>query len=196
METQTRIRKSSPKARQEALAAARELLLEGGSSAVTLTAVGERVGRSHSNMIHHFGSIAQLQGELMDMMVRELAEQVSEALERITPGSETGYRQAIDIVFDAFDGGGAAQLATWLVLAQETQRGESFAAVVRDLADHVARLRDGSENARERARKIITVVAYMAYADAMIGPALAPMLGVRAGAARDLAYKAALAAVG
>ena len=46
-------------AREEAVEAARDLLLAGGASAVTLKAVGERMGVGHANLIHHFGSAAR-----------------------------------------------------------------------------------------------------------------------------------------
>ncbi|HEX8470861.1 MAG TPA: TetR/AcrR family transcriptional regulator, partial [Brevundimonas sp.] len=77
-------------AREEALDAARDLLLSGGPAAVTLKAVGERMGVGHANLIHHFGSAAGLQGALMDRMVRDLAERIEAGLgqgpERIEPG--------------------------------------------------------------------------------------------------------------
>ena len=51
-------RRLSPEAsRQAALEAARELLIETGPQAVTLKAVAARVGRTHANLLHHFGSV-------------------------------------------------------------------------------------------------------------------------------------------
>ena len=67
-------------AREEALEAARDLLLSGGPAAVTLKAVGERMGVGHANLIHHFGSAAGLQGALMDRMVRDLADRIEAGL--------------------------------------------------------------------------------------------------------------------
>ena len=55
-------RKRSPEeAREESLAAARELLLTRGPKAVTLANVGQAIGMTHANVIHHFGSAADLQ---------------------------------------------------------------------------------------------------------------------------------------
>lgn len=185
-------RRSRHEAREEALEAARSLLLEGGPSAVTLQAVGKAMGVGHANLIHHFGSAAGLQGALMDRMVRDLATLITEGLADIASGSEAGQRQAIDVVFDAFDSGGAAQLAAWLVLARETERAESFAEVVRDLADRTAALRGGDKDAQDRARRIVMTSAYMAFADALIGPALRPILDLTVQTPRDLVLQTSL----
>ena len=44
--------------RRTALQAARTLLLESGPQSVTLKAVAGRIGRTHANLLHHFGSAA------------------------------------------------------------------------------------------------------------------------------------------
>lgn len=174
-------------AREEALDAARDLLLSGGPAAVTLKAVGERMGVGHANLIHHFGSAAGLQGALMDRMVRDLAERIEvglgEGRENIEPG------RLMTAVFDAFGKGGASQMAAWLALAREQDRAESFAQVVRDLADRLAEMAPGDPDAAARARALVTTAAYMAFADGLIGEILMPMLGAQQGLGLDLALK-------
>ena len=174
-------------AREEALEAARDLLLSGGPAAVTLKAVGERMGVGHANLIHHFGSAAGLQGALMDRMVRDLAERIEvglgEGRENIEPG------RLMTAVFDAFGKGGASQMAAWLALAREQDRAESFAQVVRDLADRLAEMAPGDPDAAARARALVTTAAYMAFADGLIGEILRPMLGAQQGLGLDLALK-------
>ena len=104
-------------------------------------------------------------------------------------------RERADLIgrdmFEAFDGGGAAQVAAWLALARETERSESFAAVVRDLAERLARLGGDDPAARDKARRLVLIAAYMAFADALIGPALKTMLDAPADEPRDLALAAA-----
>jgi AcrR family transcriptional regulator len=56
----SRKRLNSEESRSAALEAARELLLEEGPQAVTLKAVAAKVGRTHANLLHHFGSAAGL----------------------------------------------------------------------------------------------------------------------------------------
>lgn len=191
-------RRSAAEAKSEAIGAARALLAEGGPSAVTLKAVGARMGVSHANLIHHFGSAAGLQAALMDRVVRDLADALSDSLSRMTPG-DLGDRRLLDAVFDAFDRGGAAELGAALALAREGERAAGLAQVVRDLSDRLAAFRGGdadvppSDEARSRARRIVLVAAYMAFADALMGPILRPMLDIDAEAPRDLAMMTAFA---
>ena len=68
-----RRRLTPDESRAAAIAAARELLLEAGPQAVTLKAVADEIGRTHANVLHHFGSAAGLQAEL----ARSIAEEVT-----------------------------------------------------------------------------------------------------------------------
>ncbi|HEX7657517.1 MAG TPA: TetR family transcriptional regulator, partial [Sphingomonas sp.] len=52
----SRRRMSPEESRDAALEAARALLTESGPQAVTLKAVAGRIGRTHANLLHHFGS--------------------------------------------------------------------------------------------------------------------------------------------
>lgn len=162
---------------------------------MTLKAVGQAMGVSHANLIHHFGSAAGLQGALMDRLVRDLADRIARGLPQAEDDAHDPSR-LMAVVFEAFDGGGAAQLAAWLALEQETARAESFAGVVRDLADRTADIRGDGEDDPARARAIVVIAAYMAFADALIGPALRPMLDMTVEDARTLALNAALGVVG
>lgn len=174
-------------AREEALEAARDLLLSGGPAAVTLKAVGERMGVGHANLIHHFGSAAGLQGALMDAMVRDLAQRIEAGLGEGRGGVEPG--RLMSVVFDAFGPGGASQMAAWLALAREQGRAESFAEVVRDLAERLAAMAPEDPRAAERAKALVVTAAYMAFAEGLIGDILTPMLGAPEGLGRDLALK-------
>src|SRR5687767_13509177 len=60
MSIKLKLRKRLPpdESRAAALEAARNLLLEAGPQAVTLKAVSARIGRTHANLLHHFGSAA------------------------------------------------------------------------------------------------------------------------------------------
>ena len=51
-----RKRLTQEESRTVALEAARALLIELGPQAVTLKAVASRIGRTHANLLHHFGS--------------------------------------------------------------------------------------------------------------------------------------------
>ncbi|VAV89199.1 Transcriptional regulator, AcrR family, partial [hydrothermal vent metagenome] len=62
----TKRRLSPEKSRAMALAAARNLLIEAGPQSVTLKAVASRIGRTHANLLHHFGSASGLQKALAE----------------------------------------------------------------------------------------------------------------------------------
>jgi AcrR family transcriptional regulator len=174
----TKRRKRSPEeARQEALAAARELLLTGGPKAVTLTNVGKAVGMTHANVIHHFGSAAELQSALMGSMVADLAQSIGEAVAHVR-SDEAAPRQLVDIVFDAFGKGGAGMLAAWMALSQEVSHLEPVADVVKSLVKAIEdRAGLSDEVAHRRVTSALLLIALCAFGDSVIGPQLREMLG-------------------
>ena len=188
MSTNRPTRRRGALAREEAVEAARDLLLAGGASAVTLKAVGERMGVGHANLIHHFGSAAGLQGAVMDRMVRDLAERLDAGLAEAP--ANPGRAAMLDQVFDAFGEGGAARLGAWMVMQGEAGRADAFAEVVRDQAERLAGLAGGGEEARDRARAVVMTAVYMAFADGLIGEVLTQMLGVPRDLGRGLATRA------
>ncbi|MBA15335.1 MAG: TetR family transcriptional regulator [Sphingomonas sp.] len=170
-----RRKRSAAEAREEALAAARVLLIEGGPGAVTLANVGRAIAMSHTNVIHHFGSASGLQAALMAYMVRDLADALSDAVSGLHTDAQAPSR-LVDRVFDAFGEGGAGQLAAWLALAREFDQFDGLKDAVRDL---VAAVRDSAGNeagSDERIRGLVLLIAVCAFGDAVIGPHLRPML--------------------
>src|SRR5437868_6232783 len=76
-------RRLSPEAsREAALDAARALLVEGGPQAVTLKAVAARIGRTHANVLHHFGSAEGLQRALIERMAGFVTSTIKDAVLR------------------------------------------------------------------------------------------------------------------
>ncbi|MGE5500755.1 MAG: TetR family transcriptional regulator [Ignavibacteriales bacterium] len=179
-------RKRSPEeARQEALAAARELLMTGGPKAVTLTNVGKAVGMTHANVIHHFGSAAELQSALMGMMVADLTQSIDEAVAHVR-SDEAAPRQLVDIVFDAFEKGGAGMLAAWMALSQDVSHLEPVAEAVKLLVRAIEERAGvaGDEVAHRRVTSAVLLIALTAFGDSVIGPQLRDMLGRDREAAR------------
>jgi len=174
----TKRRKRTPEgAKQEALAAARELLLTGGPKAVTLTNVGKAVGMTHANVIHHFGSAAELQSALMGSMVGDLAQSIQDAVAHVR-SDEAAPRQLVDIVFDAFEKGGAGMLAAWMALSQEVSHLEPVTDVVQSLVKAIEdRAGLSDEVAHRRVTSAVLLIALCAFGDSVIGPQLRDMLG-------------------
>ena len=175
--------------RREALAAARELLLANGPSAVTLMAVAERVQRTHSTILHHFGSAEELHAALMSSMVEDLSRSLGEALS--TPGpTEARARLLVDTVFDAFDDGGAGILAAWIMLTNK----ERFLEPVRSAVELLAHDVDAHivRNARVSPRQVpnaLLFLALCALADSLIGRGMRGMMQMDDEAMRQLAVR-------
>lgn len=183
-----RVRRTPEEARTLALASARRLLLAEGPDAITLQAVASDLGMSHTNLIHHFGSAAGLQSELMRQMVSELTATIESAVMRLRAGKGE-VKDFVDIVFDAFDRGGAGRLAAWMALSGESTHLAPIGEVVRDYIDSVERGADAEgDTARihERVTSATLFVTVAALGDAIIGNELRKMVGREREAVRKL----------
>jgi len=127
-----RRKRSGAEVREEGLAAARRLLLDGGPGAVTLANVGEAIGMSHANVLHHFGSAAGLQSALMGSMIQDLTGALDNVVDLLKT-DDAAPRTIADHVFDAFDKGGAGPLAAWIVLSGDVGRLEPIREAVGSL---------------------------------------------------------------
>jgi len=170
-----RRKRHGDEARSEGLAAARTLLLEEGPAAVTLANVGKKIGMSHANVLHHFGSAAGLQSALMGSMIRDLTGALDDAVDHLR--SDAGApRSLVDQVFDAFDKGGAGQLAAWIALSRDYGHLEPVREAVQSLVAALGEKfpEDGSD---ARVRAAVLMVAICAFGDAVIGTQLRDILG-------------------
>jgi TetR/AcrR family transcriptional regulator, repressor for neighboring sulfatase len=187
--TSRRVRRTPEEARTLALASARRLLLADGPDAITLQSVATDLGMSHTNLIHHFGSAAGLQSELMRQMMSELTAAIESAVMRLRAGKGE-FRDFVDIVFDAFDRGGAGRLAAWIVLSGEASRLAPVGEVVRDYIDSVERGADpgpgGVQDVHERVTSATLFVTMAALGDAIIGNHLRRMVGRERDAVRRI----------
>ena len=183
-----RVRRTPEEARTLALASARRLLLAEGPDAITLQAVATDLGMSHTNLIHHFGSAAGLQSELMRQMVSELTTTIESAVMRLRAGKGE-VKDFVDIVFDAFDRGGAGRLAAWMALSGESMHLAPIGEVVRDYIDSVERGAETEADAalvHERVTSATLFVTVAALGDAIIGNELRKMVGREREAVRKL----------
>jgi len=181
-----RRRRTPDEARREAVATARQLLIEQGPNAITLKSVGDRIGVTHANLIHHFGSAAGLQAALMESMVRDLTDALAATVAELR--SDTGAPRALtDSVFDAFDRGGAGRLAAWIVLTGDLKHLEPIRAAVQDLVNAIhEKFAAEGEQTRHRITGAVLFIALCAFGDAVIGPPLRDMLDRDSESARRL----------
>ena len=176
-----RRRLSPEQSRTAALEAARELLLSEGPSAVTLKAVSAKIGRTHANLLHHFGSAAELQGALARSIADSVTASIADAVERARAG-EADARAIVDGTFDAFDREGAGALAAWMIL---TGNRDALNPILDSIRGLVAQLTVGHED-HHVAESTLSLVLN-ALGDSLLGAPIAEALGLPRDTARELA---------
>jgi len=182
----SRRRRLPSEVRSAALAEARRLLLANGPDAVTLKAVADALGMTHSNLLHHFGSASELQSALMSAMVRDLNEALIDAVAHIDE-TPRGPRELVDRVFDAFDQGGAGRLAAWMSVTNNVEHMGPIRDAINDLVSGVEKKGPVDvSNARDRVNSVVLFISLLAFGDAVIGQQLAAILGLKRKAAREL----------
>ena len=165
-----------------ALEAARGLLVETGPQAVTLKAVAGRIGRTHANLLHHFGSAAGLQKAL----AKHLAETICATIREAVIASRSGIgspRDVVDLTFDAFDKEGAGALASWMLLSGNEDALDPIVETIHQLVDelHPQELGHGADRTMHEATYTLVLLAL---GDAIMGDRLAESLQVDRATAR------------
>jgi AcrR family transcriptional regulator len=177
----SRKRLSPEESRSAAIEAARRLLLEHGPQAVTLKAVAAEVGRTHANLLHHFGSAAGLQGALARSIADSVSSHIFEAVERARAG-EADARDIVDMTFDVFDREGAGALAAWMII---TGNRDALNPILDSIRALVAQLSVGHEEHRVAESTLALVLN--ALGDSLLGRPIAEALGLPRDTARELA---------
>ena len=193
MTSTPRKRLSPTESREAAVEAARALLVESGPSAVTLKAVAGRVGRTHANLLHHFGSAEGLQQALIARMAADITGTIREAVLRARAHGH-GSREVVDLVFDAFGadrerGGGAGALASWMILSGNEDALDPVLTAIHALLDELV---EGHAAGEQPLREETLQLVLMALGDALLGGAMARALGLPREKARELAFDALL----
>jgi len=177
-----RTRRSPEAAQDNILAAAQALLLEKGPQALKLTDVAARAGIAHATVLHHFGTIGEVQAALMERMIRQLVEQILAAHQGVSDAERP--HTGAPVLFDAFESKGAARLAAWLELTGEARRLTMVREAVRTVLEG---RKDRSAQGLAAAQDRILVSIVLAIGVGLFGRSLAELLGRPPGTARQLA---------
>ena len=180
----------SPEAsRDAAIEAARALLVEEGPQAVTLKAVAARIGRTHANLLHHFGSAADLQRALIKHLADSITTQIGEAAKRARQ-TDQNPREVVDMTFDAF-ARGAGAMASWMILTGNQDALDPILEAIHRLVDDLAEDHaPGRTSIHEETLQLVLT----ALGDALLGGPMAKALGLPREKARELAANALMAA--
>ncbi|WP_231638976.1 TetR/AcrR family transcriptional regulator [Sphingomonas profundi] len=172
--------------RTAALEAARAILIEDGPQAVTLKAVAARIGRTHANLLHHFGSAAGLQRALAAGMAERITAQIGEAVVKARAG-EMDPRVIVDLTFDAFGREGGGALASWAILTGDRAALDPIVEATHRLVDHL-----GPHEGRP-VHAITLSLVLTALGDALMGEPMAAALGLPRDSARAMAAERLIA---
>jgi AcrR family transcriptional regulator len=177
----TRSRLTQSESRAAAIDAARALLIEQGPQAVTLKAVASRIGRTHANVLHHFGSAAGLQAELARSIAESVTGTIGETVARARTG-QADAREIVDRTFDAFDREGAGALAAWMILSGDK---DALNPILESIRDLVSELSVGHEEHHVAQTTLWLVLS--ALGDALLGSSISAALGLDRDTAREVA---------
>jgi AcrR family transcriptional regulator len=185
--TPLRRRLSPEESREAALEAARALLVEVGPQAVTLKAVAGRIGRTHANLLHHFGSADGLQKALIESMASRIVGTIKSAVRRAREREDPA--EVVDLTFDAFGRNGAGALASWMILSGNEDALDPILTAIHDLVEELAQENDPGAPIHEETLQLVL----MALGDALLGAPMARALGLPRDKARELARAMLLA---
>ena len=185
-----RKRLSPDESRSVALEAAREILITKGPQGVTLKAVSARIGKTHANLLHHFGSALGLQKALAAMLAETVCDSIAATVVKARRG-EANPRSIVDMTFDAFDSQGAGALAAWMLMTGDRDALDPILGSIHRLVDELS-----VDNEDGLIREDTLTLVFMALGDALLGKAMAKALGLPREAAREIAYRQLLSSPG
>jgi len=174
-----RRRLTPDESRAAAVAAARELLRDEGVAAVTLKSVAAKIGRTHANLLHHFGTVAGLHRALAEDIAATVSASISEAIGKRRRG-EASERDVVDAMFDAFRVERVGELIGWIAL---TRQREALEPVIETIQSIVEDFRAAGDT-RPMDRVTLGLVL-MAIGDSLAGDEVAAATGLPREAVRD-----------
>jgi AcrR family transcriptional regulator len=184
-----RIRRSPEESRSNILSAAESLLVAQGPQSLRLADVATAAGVANATVLHHFGSIDAVQKALMERMIADL---VASILAVEVPLDDPAAARGVGLktLFDAFETRGAARLAAWLELTDETSR----LTLVREAVQEVAQKKMVNAGIpADMAEDLILLSVTLAIGVGLFGPSLGQLIGKPPERARELTLQMLLA---
>jgi len=183
------VRRSPEASRSNILSAAESLLVAQGPQSLRLADVAKAAGVANATVLHHFGSIDAVQKALMERMIADLVESIM-AVDVPLDDPAAAREVALRTLFDAFETRGAARLAAWLELTDETSR----LTLVREAVQEVAQKKMANANLpAELVEDLILLSVTLAVGVGLFGPTLGRLIGKPPERARELTLQMLLA---
>src|SRR4051794_3856620 len=175
MVAQRRVRRPAEESRRLILAAAEQLLIEGGPHAVQVRSVAQRVGITDAGVSHHFGG----RDELLVALLRHGGRRVRTAVKSAVStwiDDQPDVASLVALVADVYRDG-YAELAVALHAAGWRDTGGGLLEPVVE-ALHAARTRPRSDAAIEETRLAVAAPHQAPALDPVYGPAFRRSAGV------------------
>lgn len=153
--------------------------MTGGPGSLKLVDVAAAAGVSHATVVHHFGSIEDVQTALMERMIAELVGRM------MAPDGEATVVERIDALFDAFAGGGA-RLAGWIELKGDSRRLTLVKSAIRTIVEERVAATGVDPSVAEDG---VLFAVVLALGVGLFGPTLAALLDRPANVTRDVALR-------
>ena len=182
-----RVRLSPDESRLAALEAARILLIEAGPQAVTLKAVAAQIGRTHANLLHHFGSAAGLHKALAAYLGDTITATIGEAVDAARRG-KVSPRTIVDMTFDAFDREGAGALASWMLALGNEDALDPVVEAIHRLVDKLTATAL-TPHLADLIRDNTLMLVLLALGDSQMGGPMAGALGLPREKAHEMATR-------
>ena len=147
-----------------------------------------RIGRTHANLLHHFGSAAGLQKALAEYLAATVCETIKQAVQANRAGLGSP-REVVDLAFDAFDKEGAGALAGWMILTGNEDALDPIVEAIHQLVDEIAPEEAETHQDIMRLHEETLTLVLLALGDALMGAALAKSLALPRDAARRRAER-------
>ncbi len=180
-----RVRRSPEASRENILIAAEGLLVKQGPQSLRLADVAKAAGVANATVLHHFGTIDGVQAALMEKMIGEL---VAGILEMEVPDDPGAARAAaLQHLFDAFQDRGAARLAAWLELTDESRRLRTVREAVQTVITRKIQQGEAPDMASSQVEDAVLISVILAAGVGLFGPTLSSLLGKPEGRARIVA---------
>ena len=172
-----RRRRQPDELRDEAIFAARGILVSEGPGAITLQAVAAALGMTHGSITHHFGTAANLQAAVADGLIKQLLNDVRTGTSALKSGviSESDL---VDLVFDTFEQTGVGKLIGWLSASQSPLLQPLLERFARLSSEIATDRQEGSAFSEAELPMIIESIVTPALSSSLIGPGLLQALGL------------------
>tara|TARA_B100000678_G_scaffold42272_3_gene31714 strand:+ start:10595 stop:11182 length:588 start_codon:yes stop_codon:yes gene_type:complete len=184
MKKAIRTRRTPEESRENILSAAKALLIEEGPQSLRLADVAKAAGVSNATVLHYYGTIENVHSNLMERMIEDLVDRIMTI--EVTDDAKISRGFAFQALLETFENKGAARLAAWLELRDETHR---LTSVRNAVSQVISKKIHPGDAPVQRVQDVILLSVVLALGVGLFGRSLEELMGRPTGRARELALE-------